>query len=59
MLRLPAVLDLTGLCKEAIRQLELKGEFPRRRKLTARTSAWREDEVREWIDSRPKPPAAA
>jgi prophage regulatory protein len=53
LLRLPAVIEATGLGRSAIYALEARGEFPRRRKLTPRASAWRSDEVAAWIDSRP------
>jgi prophage regulatory protein len=55
LLRLPRVIELTGLGRDSIYRLARKGQFPRPRKLTAggRSSAWREDEVQAWIDSRP------
>jgi prophage regulatory protein len=64
MLRLPAVIALTGMGRDTIYRLGREGRFPKPRKLTERSSAWREDEVRAWIDSRPEyqpntPPSAA
>jgi len=53
ILRRPAVADATGLQKAQIDRLEARGEFPRRRRLSARAVGWRSDEVQEWIDSRP------
>lgn len=55
LLRLPRVIELTGLGRDSIYRLARNGQFPRPRKLTAggRSSAWREDEIRAWIDSRP------
>jgi prophage regulatory protein len=53
MLRLEAVTSLIGLQKSTLYKLEAEGRFPKRRKLTERSSAWREDEVLAWIESRP------
>ena len=53
LLRLPAVIEATGLGRSAIYALEARGEFPRRRKLTPRASAWRSDEIVAWIEGRP------
>ena len=70
LLRLPRVIDLTGLGRDSIYRLIREGKFPAQRRISDRASAWREDEIRKWIDSRPvlristlqgknKPPAAA
>ena len=59
LLRLPQVIELTGLSREAIRKRELRKEFPRRVKLGPRASAWRSDEVQKWVDSRPVAPLPA
>lgn len=53
MLRLPKVIELTGLGRDSIYRLANAGQFPRPRKISERASAWREDEIREWIESRP------
>lgn len=53
LLRLPAVIALTGLGRDSIYRLGHAGRFPRPRKLSERASAWREDEIQEWIESRP------
>ncbi len=52
-LRLPDVKRMTGLGHDTIYKLERAGDFPRRRKLTPRASAWLEHEVAEWMQSRP------
>lgn len=52
-LRLPEVIQLVGLQRDAIYKLEREGDFPRRRKITPRASAWREDELVKWMNSRP------
>ena len=62
MLRLPQVIELTGLGRDSIYRLGHTGKFPRPRKISARASAWREDEIQKWIESRPvavRQPAAA
>lgn len=53
LMRLPAVIEAVGLGRSAIYALEARGEFPKRRKLTLRASAWRSDEINAWIESRP------
>lgn len=53
MLRLPRVIELTGLGRDSIYRLGNAGKFPRPRKLTEHASAWREDEILAWIESRP------
>lgn len=59
MLRLPEVMRLTGLGRDAIYRLGREGQFPRARKLSAHATAWREDELREWIETRPVSDAAS
>ena len=53
MLRLPAVESKTGLKRSRIYQLEKIGDFPPRRKLSERAVAWDENEIDDWIESRP------
>lgn len=53
MLRLPQVIALTGLGRDSIYRLGNAGQFPRPRKISERASAWREDEIQKWIESRP------
>ncbi|HVY83161.1 MAG TPA: AlpA family transcriptional regulator [Steroidobacteraceae bacterium] len=52
-LRLRQVVSVTGLSRMTIGRLERAGEFPRRRQLGARSVAWVQSEVEEWIESRP------
>ena len=59
LLRLREVEQLTGLRRSAIYAAARRGAFPAPRKLTSVATAWREDEVRAWIDSRPIACAAA
>lgn len=51
-LRLPEVSRIVGLGRTQIYELESKGRFPRRIKLTERATVWRSDEVRAFIEAR-------
>lgn len=53
MLRLPEVKDAVGLTASSIWELEQKGDFPRRRKLTKRAVGWLQSEVLAWMKERP------
>jgi len=52
LLRLPAVLQITGLSRSTIYKLMSEGDFPAARKLTRRSVAWISADVAQWIDSR-------
>ena len=54
MMRLPAVLEETGLSRSALYALMTAGGFPRPLRIGARAGAWIEDEVDAWIKSRPR-----
>ena len=54
LLRLPAVLERTGLGRSALYVLMKAREFPRPLRIGARAVAWLEDEVEEWIRKRPR-----
>lgn len=43
---------MTGLTRSALYQLMREGTFPRPVKLTERSVAWIESEVRAWIEAR-------
>ena len=51
-LRLPEVARRTGLSRSTIYQRERDGSFPRHVKLSPRVSAWRSDEIAEFIEAR-------
>ena len=51
-LRLRDVINRVGMKKSSIYALMKKGEFPKQIKLSARSSAWVESEIDEWVDSR-------
>jgi prophage regulatory protein len=52
-LRIRQVMQATGLSRMTIYRLELAGKFPGRRRLAENSVAWLEDDVAQWIDSRP------
>lgn len=58
LLRLRAVCDATALCRSSIYQLERDGLFPKRVAIGPRSVAWREEEIRIWIDARQRKVAA-
>jgi prophage regulatory protein len=52
LIRLPVVLARVGYRRSMIYVLIRAGKFPRPVKLGARASAWVEEEIDEWINSR-------
>lgn len=54
LLRLREVRRATGLSRSTIYRLAAIGRFPAPVKLTEHASAWREDELAAWIESRPR-----
>lgn len=52
LLRLPAVIDRTGLSRSSIYRHEATGAFPRRIKLGEHASAWLAADVDRWIAER-------
>ena len=53
MLRLPDVVEATGMSSTTIWRREKDGQFPRRRRLGANLVAWRSDEIEAYIESLP------
>lgn len=53
LIRLTVVKDQTGLSRSGIYGLVNREQFPAPVRLGDRAIAWREDEVAEWIASRP------
>ena len=51
MVRLPTVMALYGLSKSTILREIKKGNLPSPIKLTARTSAWKVEDIRKHLDS--------
>ena len=52
ILRIPAVLQMTGLTRSAVYAKVAKGEFPKIVKLGARASGFVAAEVQEWVQAR-------
>ena len=52
ILRLAEVVEITGLCKTTIYELQAAGEFPTRVKITGSSVGWVESDVQHWIVSR-------
>jgi prophage regulatory protein len=48
------VIRRTTLSRSAIHELEGRGEFPRRRRISANKVGWLESEIAEWIATLPK-----
>jgi prophage regulatory protein len=53
LLRKGDVLALTSLSYAVLKRLEARGEFPRRRMISAKKSGWYNSQVQEWIETRP------
>jgi prophage regulatory protein len=52
LLRLPEVLKTTALSRSSVYRLMEAGEFPVSIRLGARSIAWVEEEVQNWIQQR-------
>lgn len=52
LLRLPQVIEHTGLARSTLYDLIRVGRFPAAVPLTSTARAWREDEVAAWIEGR-------
>jgi prophage regulatory protein len=52
IIRLKAVLKMTGLSRSSVYSMMGKGCFPTNVSIGARAVGWVESEVRNWIDSR-------
>ncbi len=53
LLRLPAIMQLTGLCRSTIYRMIANKQFPRPCKIGDWAVAWRLIEIEAWIDHRP------
>lgn len=52
ILRLPQVIQMTGMSRSLVYQCSKDGKFPKPIKLSERASGWILSEVEEWIASR-------
>ena len=53
MLRLPAVLKVTGLGRSTVYRMVAENTFPAPVKLAKRAVGWRHDDVQQWTAGRP------
>ena len=53
-LRMPEVVQMTGLSKTVIYCLIQADQFPKNYRITLRASGWKYSEVMHWMDSRPR-----
>jgi len=53
LLRMPAVIRLTGLGRSTIYRLMAEAKFPQSVRLCGRSVAWRHADVEKWSDERP------
>ena len=54
IMRLPAVLQATGLARSTVYRMMAERTFPAPVKLAERAVGWRHDDVRQWTNGRPK-----
>lgn len=52
ILRLPQVLEVTGLKRSTLYLLRSDGQFPQPVKLGKRAVGWRSGDIQNWIDQR-------
>jgi len=51
IIRLPTVVDRTGLSRATIYRKIQKGTFPKQIQISLRCSGWRESEITEWMQN--------
>jgi prophage regulatory protein len=54
IIRRNKVCDATDLSPSTIDRQKTKGEFPKRIRLSSNAVGWYEDEIVDWIESRPR-----
>ncbi len=54
LVRLREVVQLTGLSRSSIYRAEAAQRFPARIRVSPRVTAWRRDELEQWIAERPR-----
>jgi prophage regulatory protein len=52
LLRLPAVLEVTGLARSTVYRMVAAHTFPAPVRVAKRAVAWRHDDVRQWSEAR-------
>ena len=59
IVRLPEVMELTGLSRSSIIKETKLSRFPRPMQLTERAVGWRREEIAAWLEARPRAGEAA
>lgn len=54
LIRKKELLEMTGLSQTTLWRWEKSGKFPARIRLSGKRVAWREDEIMDWIENRPR-----
>jgi len=57
ILRLPEVINITGLSRATIWRKECDGSFPQRVRTGENSVGWKSTEIDEWIESLPRVPS--
>ncbi len=52
-LKISEVIELTGISRASLYRWEKSGKFPQRRQISQSRVGWVEEEVREWMATRP------
>ena len=52
LLRFSDVTRLIGLSRSSVNRLERAGQFPKRRRISARAIGWLQPEIDQWLASR-------
>lgn len=52
LIKIKAVMEMTGLCRSSVYQLITENEFPKQVMLGVRSVAWVEKEIEDWIISK-------
>ena len=52
ILRLPAVMDVTGLGRSTVYLKMAEGQFPKSFKITERSCGWLEADIQNWIETK-------
>ncbi len=50
LIRLPRVMNKTGLAKSTIWWMISNGKFPKQIKISSRVSVWKEKDIDDWIE---------
>ena len=53
LMRLPDILEMTGLARSTVYRMVAEHKFPAPVKLATRAVGWRRDDVLHWFDERP------